>query len=130
MGSDQILEFIYSLFDRNIRLWIQGDTLKVFVPSNTSLTETEKNYIKLNKIQLIATLVASGFDSKDCGFAILSSKSIIQLLSYSQERLWFIDRYEGGSNVYNVPLFYKIAKIVDLAILEQSLRDLVCRLQL
>ena len=54
-------------------------------------------------------------------------------LSYHQERLWFIDRFETGllyesSPVYhNIPLILRIAGPVDRGALEQSLNVLVNR---
>ena len=31
-----------------------------------------------------------------------------QALSFGQERIWFIEKYESGSNAYNAPLIYKM----------------------
>ncbi|HLX54628.1 MAG TPA: condensation domain-containing protein, partial [Aquella sp.] len=48
-------------------------------------------------------------------------------LSFAQERLWFIDRYESGSNAYNVPLVVEINGKVDLAILKQAVNSIIKR---
>lgn len=50
-----------------------------------------------------------------------------QALSFAQERLWFIEQYEGGSNAYNIPLVFKLAGDTDINALEQSIRKVVTR---
>jgi amino acid adenylation domain-containing protein len=50
-----------------------------------------------------------------------------QLLSFSQERLWFIDTYEGGSSAYNIPIVLELSDDVDIDRVEQSLRAIVHR---
>ncbi|HEX3128876.1 MAG TPA: non-ribosomal peptide synthase/polyketide synthase, partial [Thermoanaerobaculia bacterium] len=48
-------------------------------------------------------------------------------LSFSQERLWFIDRLEPGNPVYNEPRAAWIEGRLDVAALEASLREIVDR---
>ncbi|RNA62608.1 amino acid adenylation domain-containing protein [Chryseobacterium nematophagum] len=50
-----------------------------------------------------------------------------QRLSFAQERLWFIDQYEGGSSAYNIPMVFGLSSKVDLTILEKSFRILLSR---
>ncbi|MEF9478799.1 amino acid adenylation domain-containing protein [Chryseobacterium sp. 1B4] len=50
-----------------------------------------------------------------------------QLLSFSQEGLWFIDQFKGGNNAYNIPLAFRIDKGVDISILAESLMILIQR---
>ncbi|WP_162032977.1 non-ribosomal peptide synthetase [Chryseobacterium potabilaquae] len=50
-----------------------------------------------------------------------------QLLSFAQERLWFIDQYEGGSSAYNIPMVFELSSQVDLGILEESFKVLLSR---
>ena len=47
-------------------------------------------------------------------------------LSYSQERLWFIDQLEG-SIAYNEPAVYRINGLLDVAALEYSLQHIIGR---
>jgi acyl carrier protein len=45
-----------------------------------------------------------------------------QPLSFAQQSLWFIDRYEQGTNAYNVQLLYDVLPGTDLDVLESSVR--------
>ncbi|HVG44332.1 MAG TPA: condensation domain-containing protein, partial [Longimicrobium sp.] len=48
-------------------------------------------------------------------------------LSFAQERLWFIDRLEPGSAVYNIPVVRGLGGALDEAALERALGEIVRR---
>ncbi|HEX8271798.1 MAG TPA: amino acid adenylation domain-containing protein, partial [Longimicrobiaceae bacterium] len=48
-------------------------------------------------------------------------------LSFAQERLWFLDRLEPGSAVYNIPVAWRLGGALDAAALERSLGEIVRR---
>ncbi|HYR12019.1 MAG TPA: condensation domain-containing protein, partial [Longimicrobium sp.] len=48
-------------------------------------------------------------------------------LSFAQERLWFLDRLEGGSAQYNVSAALRLGGALDAAALERSLGEIVRR---
>ncbi|CAG2169614.1 unnamed protein product, partial [Oppiella nova] len=63
---------------------------------------------------------------------VIINKAVItnveeQLLSFAQERLWFIDKYEEGTNAYNIPMVFKLSKDIKLDILEKSVKSIVTR---
>jgi amino acid adenylation domain-containing protein len=49
------------------------------------------------------------------------------LLSYAQQRLWFIDQMEPNSALYNIPLAGKVSGSLDKRALQKSLNEIVRR---
>ncbi|HEX8430582.1 MAG TPA: amino acid adenylation domain-containing protein, partial [Longimicrobium sp.] len=47
--------------------------------------------------------------------------------SFAQQRLWFMDRLEGGSAFYNMPSVHRLGGELDLAALERALVEVVRR---
>jgi pristinamycin I synthase-3/4 len=48
-------------------------------------------------------------------------------LSFAQERLWFVDRMEAGSDTYHIPLFVRLEGELDVDALQRALDELVRR---
>ncbi|HEY7767793.1 amino acid adenylation domain-containing protein [Longimicrobium sp.] len=48
-------------------------------------------------------------------------------LSFAQERLWFIDQFEPGSAVYNIPMAWRLGGALEQAALEHALGEIVRR---
>ncbi|MCS4304598.1 non-ribosomal peptide synthetase, partial [Chryseobacterium sp. BIGb0232] len=50
-----------------------------------------------------------------------------QRLSFAQERLWFIESYEGGSSAYNIPIITRLDDSIQLNLFEESLKTVIMR---
>jgi amino acid adenylation domain-containing protein len=48
-------------------------------------------------------------------------------LSFAQQRLWFLDRFEPGSPFYNIPAAARLSGDLDIIALERSLQEVVRR---
>ncbi len=54
-------------------------------------------------------------------------QSVALPLSFAQERLWFIDRLQPGSSLYNIPAVVRVGGALDARALERALREVVLR---
>ena len=48
-------------------------------------------------------------------------------LSFAQQRLWFLDQFQPGLGVYNIPAAVRLSGLINLDALEQSLNEIVSR---
>ncbi|RKH24695.1 non-ribosomal peptide synthetase, partial [Corallococcus sp. CA031C] len=48
-------------------------------------------------------------------------------LSFTQQRLWFLDQLEPGSTVYNIPMALRVEGALDASVLERALEEVVRR---
>ncbi len=49
------------------------------------------------------------------------------VLSFAQERLWFIEQYEGGSSAYHMPALYELGADTDPEGIKYALKQVVSR---
>ncbi|SMO96929.1 amino acid adenylation domain-containing protein, partial [Chryseobacterium rhizoplanae] len=89
---------------------------------NVSVVFDNKSIVELaNVLEILPTIETIRIDQADVRYAE------DQLLSFSQEGLWFIDQYKGGNNAYNIPLVCRIDKSVNISILSKSLVSVIQR---
>ncbi|HEY2391553.1 MAG TPA: amino acid adenylation domain-containing protein [Candidatus Angelobacter sp.] len=89
-------------------------------PTIAELAEVIEHGLKLQRAQTGDTAIASKL-------APSTSRPSLFPLSYQQEQLWFLDRFEPSSDFYNVPLAWTLKGDLDVSTLERSLQEVVRR---
>jgi surfactin family lipopeptide synthetase A len=100
-----VQQWINELSDRGVKLWVQGDRLR-YSGSEDVLTPQLLAELSKNKAEIIAILSQdlSADDRKKSLTIQPVSRDQNLPLSFSQQRLWFLNELEGGeSSAYNWP---------------------------
>jgi amino acid adenylation domain-containing protein len=81
------------------------------------------------KRALLAKLLSGDIDAEPTPARTISrrSSSTPPQLSFSQERLWFLDQLMPGSPVFNVPISVPVSGALDQAILQRCVAEIVRR---
>ncbi|MFI2415965.1 condensation domain-containing protein, partial [Streptomyces sp. NPDC018947] len=77
--------------------------------------------------QHLSVLLAGGNDAVREPLRAVAERGERVPLSYAQQRLWFIDRLEPDSGLYNVPFAVRMTGGLDREALRQALADVVAR---
>src|SRR4051794_2065791 len=98
--------FFNELRRNNGVIWVENDAIHLSIPKNFQNQETN-DFIKNNKHQLISVLKENQIFSEESFLdtVILKNSQLTRYpLSPAQERLWFIEQYEQGTNAYHIPV--------------------------
>ncbi|WP_034538326.1 non-ribosomal peptide synthetase [Carnobacterium inhibens] len=82
-----------------------------------------KQIFEAKNIRALAKLQSRTLKLKKANFENVED----QVLSFAQERLWFIDQFEKGLNAYNIPLILQLAEGISIERIEQSILQIVER---
>ena len=66
-------------------------------------------------------------DSNNVLIPISNVKEDRQSLSFAQERLFFIHKYEQGTNAYNIPIIYKLDNNINISSITKAIHAIVNR---
>ena len=117
-------ELLTELDDKNVKLSIEGGELNIAAPKGV-ITQELKQCIKKHKDHIIKVLGNAG-DNLPALTKIDREGDIP--LSFSQQRLWFINQFEGGNDTqYNVPWSFRIVGELDTSALQQTFNAIVQR---
>ncbi len=114
-----------SLLSRDIRLWIEGDRLRVSAPKG-ALDDALRALVSSRKADLIAILKSGKGSGPRSPIRLLPRGGSLPVSSV-QQRLWFLDRMGPRSPVYNIGVGIRFKGLLNVSILHQTLDLLVVR---
>ena len=124
------LKILYEANKLGVWLWLQGDVLKFKAPENSN---TEELFVKIKqqKNEIIEILKCNRvFNSEPLDTFIYQFSGNTSPLSFAQERLWFAEQFEQGTNAYHIPFVFELPIDTDLKGIEYAIQKIVVRHQI
>lgn len=114
--------------EQGVLLYVESGKLK-FKAKAGALTTDLKERIKENKDAIIAHLEKrSDLDSAGSTMSKIKKTGMKQgELSFAQKRLWFLDKLQGSSPEYNLPMAFNVVGRFNLSKAEQVLNQIIER---
>ncbi|MGB3466377.1 MAG: condensation domain-containing protein, partial [Cyclobacteriaceae bacterium] len=122
-------EFFNRLRSLQGSIWVEGDDLKLSTPKELQTPET-KNFLIAHKAEIIDLLRDNHIESKEEFHRVrilaygTTEKS---QLSFAQERLYFIEKLEEGTDAYHLPEVFELEENADTDAIEQSVQKILSR---
>ena len=124
MNIDELLARLRSL---KVNLQLDGDELSVSAPKGAINSEL-RDLLSTNKAEIIEVLrLAKRAMSGTVPSIKPLQPSEDYVLSFAQERLWFLDQLEPGNAFYNMPMAINLKGGLKESALFDSLNTIVCR---
>lgn len=126
--NDKVFDIIYLAKQKGIEFAVITDQLQLKLPKNHSVEEDLLEEIRKNKSSIIEFL---GKHKKNYDNGVVISKcdrnSYQRIpLSFSQERLWFIDQLEGSLQ-YHIPVIHRLKGKLNVDALTFALSNIINR---
>src|SRR4028118_1433592 len=120
-------EFLSELSCLDVKLWADGDCLRYRAPKET-LTLDLLVQLRECKAEILAFLhKANAATCSNLPPLLPAPRDKDFPLSFAQQRLWFLDQLEPNSSAYNIPAAYRLVGDLNVAVLLQSLNEIVQR---
>ncbi|MDP6151119.1 MAG: condensation domain-containing protein, partial [Gammaproteobacteria bacterium] len=120
-------ELLSRLREAGVRLSVRDGQLNVSAPKG-ALNEELRRSLRDRKAELIELLADadSAQRPEDSSIPVADRSQPIPL-SFAQQRIWFLEEFEGGSSVYNIPWAMRVRGKFDVVALQAALNDLARR---
>lgn len=121
-----VVEILEHLKQRRVRLWLDGERLQ-YRAQPGAFDDTLKAQVLERKADIIAFLRAQQYQTDVAPLMPVARTTQTFPLSYAQQRLWFLSRYENKMSSYHCPAVVPLPFAVDPAVLAQALSALIAR---
>ncbi|WP_442937952.1 amino acid adenylation domain-containing protein [Nostoc sp.] len=121
-----IEQLVVDLSKQGVKLWVEGEQLRVNAPKGVLTLET-RDLLAKNKAELIFWLHEKNADT-DTDLPLIKAERPQNLpLSFAQERLWLLNQLEPDNPSYNEQAALKLHGKLNVVALEQSLNKIIDR---
>jgi non-ribosomal peptide synthetase component F/SAM-dependent methyltransferase/acyl carrier protein len=121
------VEFLSYLRSLDIQVFIDGERLHCNAPEGT-LTSELRAEIQERKTEILSFLRAANSTTSNASTSLVPiSRDRNLLLSFAQQRLWFLDQLVPNNSFYNVPTAVHLTGSLNLAALEETFNEIVRR---
>ena len=117
-------ELLAKLREAGIRIWVEGAELKLKAPKG-SLTSELRERLVASKQDLISLLRPAG--ASEVSMIPKADRTKELPLSFTQQRLWFLDQMDPGVITYNMWAALTFKGELDIEVLERSLNEIIRR---
>ncbi|MCP4104685.1 MAG: amino acid adenylation domain-containing protein [Desulfobacteraceae bacterium] len=115
----ELLSYLQSL---NVKLWAVGDRLRYKAPRGV-LTDELRDQLQENKTEILMFL----HKAEDSAPVRPVPREGDMPLSLAQQRIWFLCQLEKETSVYNESFAFRLTGALNIAVLEQSLTEIIRR---
>ncbi|MBR8833344.1 MAG: amino acid adenylation domain-containing protein [Stigonema ocellatum SAG 48.90 = DSM 106950] len=124
--NQQVVSLMLRLQNMGCRIWAEGDKLRIRTSKNALTTEL-KQEIQTNKADILAFLNAARATSFIAEEIPTLPDDAPKVLSFAQQRLWFLAQLQGFSASYNMPMALELDGNLNIDALRSSLAYLLNR---
>ncbi|SEM69546.1 non-ribosomal peptide synthase domain TIGR01720/amino acid adenylation domain-containing protein [Stigmatella aurantiaca] len=121
-----VLELVTGLRQRGVRLWLEQDQLRCSAPKGV-LTEELRASLSAHKSELIDFLREAQAASPTHALITRAPRPPRIPLSFAQQRLWFLDRLEPDSPLYNMTAPLRLRGPLDVEAFRRACTEVVRR---
>lgn len=121
----KVQDLLGRLRQLDVRLWLDGERLRFSAPDGV-MTDALKAEIGARRDEILEWLGRASQAESDLAIP-KTSIDAAPVLSYSQERLWFVDQLESGGAAYNIPMAVTLRGTLHVEALVSSFASVIER---